>query len=172
MLEAYRQQVAEREAEGIPPLPMDAKQTAKLVELIKTPPAGEADFVLDLFENRVPPGVDEASYVKASFLADVAAEKVSVELISPVRATFLLGTMLGGYNVQPLIQLLDSQNIDVAQEAVIALSKTLLVYEAYHDVVEKSKTNDYALQVLKSWAEAEWFLAKPKMPEQMTVSVQ
>ncbi|NCN42814.1 MAG: bifunctional aconitate hydratase 2/2-methylisocitrate dehydratase [Piscirickettsiaceae bacterium CG_4_9_14_3_um_filter_43_564] len=171
MLEAYRQQVAEREAEGIPPLPMDAKQTAKLVELIKTPPAGEADFVLDLFENRVPPGVDEASYVKASFLADVAAEKVSVELISPVRATFLLGTMLGGYNVQPLIQLLDSQNIDVAQEAVIALSKTLLVYEAYHDVVEKSKTNDYALQVLKSWAEAEWFLAKPKMPEQMTVSV-
>jgi len=159
------------EAEGIPPLPMDAKQTAKLVELIKTPPAGEADFVLDLFENRVPPGVDEASYVKASFLADVAAEKVSVELISPVRATFLLGTMLGGYNVQPLIQLLDSQNIDVAQEAVIALSKTLLVYEAYHDVVEKSKTNDYALQVLKSWAEAEWFLAKPKMPEQMTVSV-
>jgi len=171
MLEAYRQQVAEREAEGIPPLPMDAKQTAKLVELIKTPPAGEADFVLDLFENRVPPGVDEASYVKASFLADVAAEKVSVELISPVRATLLLGTMLGGYNVQPLIQLLDSQNIDVAQEAVIALSKTLLVYEAYHDVVEKSKTNDYALQVLKSWAEAEWFLAKPKMPEQMTVSV-
>lgn len=171
MLEAYRQQVAEREAEGIPPLPMDAEQTAQLVELIKNPPEGEAAFVLDLFENRVPPGVDEASYVKASFLADVAAEKVATDLISPVRATFLLGTMLGGYNVQPLIQLLDSENAEVAAEAVKALSKTLLVYEAYHDVVEKSKTNEYAMQVLKSWADAEWFLAKPKMPEQITVSV-
>ncbi|PLA73634.1 bifunctional aconitate hydratase 2/2-methylisocitrate dehydratase [Hydrogenovibrio sp. SC-1] len=171
MLEAYRQQVAEREAEGIPPLPMDAEQTAQLVELIKNPPAGEADFVLDLFENRVPPGVDEASYVKASFLADIAAEKVAVDLISPVKAAFLLGTMLGGYNVQPLIALLDSENAEVAQESVKALSKTLLVYEAYHDVVEKAKTNDYAMQVLKSWAEAEWFLSKPKMPEQITVSV-
>jgi aconitate hydratase 2/2-methylisocitrate dehydratase len=163
--------VAEREAEGIPPLPMDAEQTAQLVELIKNPPAGETDFVLDLFINRVPPGVDEASYVKASFLADVAAGKVSVDLISPVKATFLLGTMLGGYNVQPLIGLLDSENAEVAEEAVKALSKTLLVYEAYHDVVEKSKTNDYAMQVLKSWAEAEWFLDKPKMPEQITVTV-
>jgi aconitate hydratase 2/2-methylisocitrate dehydratase len=171
MLEAYRQHVAEREAEGIPPLPMDAEQTAQLVELIKNPPAGETDFVLDLFVNRVPPGVDEASYVKASFLADVAAGKVSVDLISPVKATFLLGTMLGGYNVQPLIGLLDSENAEVAEEAVKALSKTLLVYEAYHDVVEKSKTNDYAMQVLKSWAEAEWFLDKPKMPEQITVTV-
>ncbi|AZR82149.1 bifunctional aconitate hydratase 2/2-methylisocitrate dehydratase [Thiomicrospira sp. S5] len=171
MLEAYRQHVAEREAEGIPPLPMDAEQTAQLVELIKNPPAGETDFVLDLFINRVPPGVDEASYVKASFLADVAAGKVSVDLISPVKATFLLGTMLGGYNVQPLIGLLDSENAEVAEEAVKALSKTLLVYEAYHDVVEKSKTNDYAMQVLKSWADAEWFLDKPKMPEQITVTV-
>ncbi|MGE4500142.1 MAG: bifunctional aconitate hydratase 2/2-methylisocitrate dehydratase [Hydrogenovibrio sp.] len=171
MLEAYRQHVAEREAEGIPPLPMDAEQTAQLVELIKNPPAGETDFVLDLFINRVPPGVDEASYVKASFLADVAAGKVSVDLISPVKATFLLGTMLGGYNVQPLIGLLDSDKAEVAEEAVKALSKTLLVYEAYHDVVEKSKTNDYAMQVLKSWAEAEWFLDKPKMPEQITVTV-
>ncbi len=171
MLEAYRQHVAEREAEGIPPLPMDAEQTAQLVELIKNPPAGETDFVLDLFVNRVPPGVDEASYVKASFLADVAAGKVSVDLISPVKATFLLGTMLGGYNVQPLIGLLDSENAEVAEEAVKALSKTLLVYEAYHDVVEKSKTNDYAMQVLKSWANAEWFLDKPKMPEKITVTV-
>ncbi len=109
--------------------------------------------------------------MKASFLADVAAGKVSVDLISPVKATFLLGTMLGGYNVQPLIGLLDSENAEVAEEAVKALSKTLLVYEAYHDVVEKSKTNDYAMQVLKSWAEAEWFLDKPKMPEQITVTV-
>lgn len=171
MLEAYRQQVAERDALGIPPLPMDAEQTAQLVELIKNPPAGEADFVLDLFENRVPPGVDEASYVKASFLADIASEKIAVALISPVKATFLLGTMLGGYNVQSLIQLLESDHADVAAEAVKALSKTLLVYEAYHDVVEKAKTSDYAMQVLKSWAEAEWFLAKPKLPEKITVSV-
>lgn len=171
MLEAYRQHVAERETQGIPPLPLDAKQTAELVELIKNPPAGEEAFVVDLLTNRVPPGVDEASYVKASFLADVAKGTTQVDLISPEKATFLLGTMLGGYNVQPLIELLDSDNTAVAEAAVAALSKTLLVYDAYHDVVEKSKTNDYAMQVVKSWAEAEWFTSKPKMPESITVTV-
>ncbi|MDX1348450.1 MAG: bifunctional aconitate hydratase 2/2-methylisocitrate dehydratase [Thiomicrorhabdus chilensis] len=171
MLEAYRSHVAERAEQGIPPLPLDAEQTAKVVELIKNPPAGEEEFVLDLLSNRVPPGVDEASYVKAGFLADVAKGEVAVDLISPEQATFLLGTMLGGYNVQPLIELLDSQNAAVAEEAVKALSKTLLVYDAYHDVVEKSKTNDYAMQVVKSWAEAEWFTNKPKMPESITVTV-
>ncbi|MDG6777902.1 bifunctional aconitate hydratase 2/2-methylisocitrate dehydratase [Thiomicrorhabdus sp. zzn3] len=171
MLEAYRSHVAEREAEGIPPLPLDAEQTAQLVELIKNPPAGEEAFVLELLSNRVPPGVDEASYVKASFLADVAKGNVAVDLISAEKATFLLGTMLGGYNVQPLIELLDSDNAAVAEEAVKALSKTLLVYDAYHDVAEKSKTNDYAMQVMKSWAEGEWFTNKPKMPESITVTV-
>ncbi len=171
MLEAYRQHVSERETQGIPPLPLDAKQTAELVELIKNPPAGEEDFVVDLLTNRVPPGVDEASYVKASFLADVAKGTVKVDLISAKEATFLLGTMLGGYNVLPLIELLDSDNVEVVEEAVAALSKTLLVYDAYHDVVEKSKTNDYAMQVVKAWADAEWFNAKPKMPESITVTV-
>ncbi|MBN2606541.1 MAG: bifunctional aconitate hydratase 2/2-methylisocitrate dehydratase [Thiotrichales bacterium] len=171
MLEAYRQHVTEREAQGIPPLPLDAKQTAELVELIKNPPAGEEAFVVDLLTNRVPPGVDEASYVKASFLADVAKGTISVDLISAEQATFLLGTMLGGYNVLPLIQLLDSNDKAVAEAAVAALSKTLLVYDAYHDVVEKSKTNDYAMQVVKAWADAEWFTSKPKMPESITVTV-
>lgn len=171
MLEAYRQHVSERETQGIPPLPLDAKQTAELVELIKNPPAGEEAFVVDLLTNRVPPGVDEASYVKASFLADVAKGTVKVDLISAKEATFLLGTMLGGYNVLPLIELLDSDTTEVVEEAITALSKTLLVYDAYHDVVEKSKTNDYAMQVVKAWADAEWFNAKPKMPESITVTV-
>ncbi|MCF6298487.1 MAG: bifunctional aconitate hydratase 2/2-methylisocitrate dehydratase [Thiomicrorhabdus sp.] len=171
MLDAYRSHVAERLAEGLPPLPLNAEQTGQLVELIKNPPAGEEDFLVDLLTNRVPPGVDEASYVKAAFLADVAKGTVVSDLISTVEATFLLGTMLGGYNVQPLIDLLDSHDAKVAEEAVTALSKTLLVYDAYHDVVEKSKTNDYAMQVMKSWAEAEWFTAKPKMPEEITVTV-
>lgn len=171
MLDAYRSHVAEREAEGIPALPLDAEQTAQLVELIKNPPAGEEEFVLDLLTNRVPPGVDEASYVKASFLADVANGTTKIDLISDVKATFLLGTMLGGYNVQPLISLLDSSNSAVAEEAVKALSKTLLVYEAFHDVSEKAANNAYAKQVLESWAQAEWFKAKPKMPETITVTV-
>ncbi|GKT12292.1 MAG: aconitate hydratase 2/2-methylisocitrate dehydratase [Thiomicrorhabdus sp.] len=171
MLDAYRSHVAERLDQGLPPLPLDAEQTAQLVELIKSPPAGEEVFVVDLLTNRVPPGVDEASYVKAAFLADLASGKITSDLISAVEAVFLLGTMLGGYNVQPLISLLDSTDSEVAEAAVAALSKTLLVYDAYHDVVEKSKTNDYAMQVMKSWAEAEWFTAKAKMPEAIKVTV-
>jgi aconitate hydratase 2/2-methylisocitrate dehydratase len=171
MLNAYRQHVAERAELGIPPLPLDAKQTAQVVELIKNPPAGEAQFIVDLLTHRVPPGVDEASYVKASFLADVAKGAVKTDLISAAHATFLLGTMLGGYNVLPLIELLDSPINEVAEAAVLALSKTLLVYDAYHDVIEKSKTNPYALQVVQSWADADWFLLKPKLPERITVTV-
>lgn len=171
MLDAYRSHVAERSEQGLPPLPLTAEQTALLVELIKSPPAGEETFVVDLLTNRVPPGVDEASYVKAGFLTDVANGTITNDLISAEQATFLLGTMLGGYNVQPLISLLDSDKASVAEAAVVALSKTLLVYDAYHDVVEKSKTNDYAMQVMQSWANAEWFTNKPKMPEEITVTV-
>ena len=171
MLDAYRSHVAERSEQGLPPLPLTAEQTALLVELIKNPPAGEESFVVDLLTNRVPPGVDEASYVKAGFLTDVANGTIANDLISEEQATFLLGTMLGGYNVQPLISLLDSSKASVAESAVVALSKTLLVYDAYHDVVEKSKTNDYAMQVMQSWANAEWFTNKPKMPEEITVTV-
>lgn len=171
MLAAYKRHVAERAELGVPALPLDADQTAQLVKLVKNPPVGEEEFVLDLLTNKIPPGVDKASYVKASFLADISSEKIVVELITPEKATFLLGTMLGGYNVQPLISALDSSNIKVAEAGVVALSKTLLVYEAFHDVEEKSKVNDYAMQVVKSWANAEWFNAKPKMPEAITVTV-
>ncbi|WP_459819026.1 bifunctional aconitate hydratase 2/2-methylisocitrate dehydratase [Galenea microaerophila] len=171
MLEAYRQHTEERAEQGLPPLPLDAKQTAELVELIKNPPEGEEAYLLDLLTNHIPPGVDEASYVKASFLADVAKENTQVSLISPEHATFLLGTMLGGYNVQPLIDLLDSQNPAVVEKAIEALSKTLLVYDAYHDVMEKAKTNANAQKVVDAWADAEWFEAKPKLPEQITVTV-
>lgn len=168
----YRKHVEERAKEGLPPLPLNAEQTAQLIELIKNPPAGEEDFLIDLLENRIPPGVDEASYVKASFLADVASGNVKVDLISPERAAFLLGTMLGGYNVQPLIELLDGDNEAVADEAVKALSKTLLVYDAYHDVKEKAeKGNARAQQVMDSWAEAEWFKQKEPLPEKITVTV-
>ncbi|MBN2647340.1 MAG: bifunctional aconitate hydratase 2/2-methylisocitrate dehydratase [Thiotrichales bacterium] len=172
MLEAYRKLVAERAEEGVPPLPLDAQQTAQLIELIKNPPAGESEFLFSLLVERVPPGVDEAAYVKASFLADVATEKTQIDLISAQKATFLLGTMMGGYNVQPLIACLDSANPAVAEEAVRGLAKTLLVYEAFHDVEEKAKAgNPYAQQVMQSWADAQWFEAKPKMPEQITVTV-
>lgn len=171
MLNAYRTHVAERLEQDLPPLPLNAEQTAQLVELIKNPPAGEEAFIIELLVDRVPPGVDEASYVKAGFLADIASGALTVDLISAEKATFLLGTMLGGYNVQPLIAQLDNTNPAVAEAAAKALSKTLLVYEAFHDVADKADSNDYAKQVMQSWAEAEWFTSKPKMPESLTVTV-
>lgn len=171
MLDAYRKHAAERAEQNIPPLPLDAEQTANLIELLKQPNTPEREVLLELLTHRVPPGVDEAAYVKAGFLTDVAKGAVAVEGISAQHATFLLGTMLGGYNVQSLIDLLDSQNAEVAQEAADALAKTLLVYDAYHDVVEKSATNPYAKQVVDSWANAEWFTNKPAMAEKITVTV-
>jgi aconitate hydratase 2/2-methylisocitrate dehydratase len=171
MLESYREHVVEREKEGLPPLALDAEQTASLVKLIKNPPSGEEEFMVDLLTNRIPPGVDEASYVKAGFLTDVAKETFKSPLISADRATFLLGTMLGGYNVAPLVELLDSTNQKVVAQAVASLCKTLLVYEDFHDIVEKSKTNPHAKKVLQSWADAEWFISKPKMAEQISVTV-
>ena len=169
MLESYRQHVADRDAEGLPPLALDANQVADLVELIKNPPAGEEEFLVDLLIHRVPPGVDQAAYVKAAFLADVAKENTQCALISAVRATEILGTMLGGYNIQPLIDLLDS---DVASDAAVtALSHTLLIYDAFHDVAEKSKTNKAAARVVRSWADAEWFTSKPELAKEITVTV-
>lgn len=170
MLDAYQDHVKERASEGIPPLPLDAKQTAELIELIKAN-SGDLEGLLDLLTHRVPPGVDEAAYVKASFLADLAHERIELDSISPAHATFLLGTMLGGYNVQPLIELLDSSIDEVAKNAVAALSKTLLVYDAYHDVLAKAEQNPNAKKVVDAWCNAEWFTAKPKMPVQITVTV-
>ncbi|EGW20050.1 bifunctional aconitate hydratase 2/2-methylisocitrate dehydratase [Methylobacter tundripaludum] len=170
MLEQYRKHVAERAAEGIVPKPLDAEQVAALVELIKQPPAGEEQFVLDLLANRVPAGVDEAAYVKAGFLAAIAKGEISSPILDAARATELLGTMLGGYNIAPLIDLLDNQAL--APIAAKALSHTLLIFDAFHDVQEKADAgNPFAKQVLNAWAEAEWFTSKPKMPEKLTVTV-
>ncbi|MBN8792079.1 MAG: bifunctional aconitate hydratase 2/2-methylisocitrate dehydratase [Stenotrophomonas nitritireducens] len=170
MLEAYRHHVAERAALGIPPLPLTAQQTADVIELLKNPPAGEAEFLLDLITNRVPAGVDDAAKVKASYLAAIAFGSEKNALISRERATELLGTMLGGYNVAPLIQLLD--DADVGAIAADALKNTLLVFDAFHDVQEKAKAgNANAQGVLQSWADAEWFTSKPEVPQSLTITV-
>ncbi|WP_417345072.1 bifunctional aconitate hydratase 2/2-methylisocitrate dehydratase [Ferrimonas sp.] len=170
MLEAYREHVAERATQGIAPKPLDAEQTAALVELLKNPPAGEEEILVDLLENRIPPGVDEAAYVKASFLTAVARGETSSPLMSKARATELLGTMQGGYNIEPLIALLD--DAELAPLAAKALSHTLLMFDAFHDVVEKMNAgNDFAKQVVHSWAEAEWFLSKPALAEKITLTV-
>ncbi|PZU27035.1 MAG: bifunctional aconitate hydratase 2/2-methylisocitrate dehydratase, partial [Stenotrophomonas sp.] len=170
MLEAYRHHVAERAALGIPPLPLTAQQTADVIELLKNPPAGEAEFLLDLITNRVPAGVDDAAKVKASYLAAIAFGSEKNALISRARATELLGTMLGGYNVAPLIQLLD--DADVGAIAAEGLKHTLLVFDAFHDVQEKAKAgNANAQGVLQSWADAEWFTSKPEVPQSLTITV-
>jgi len=170
MLQAYRQHVAERAALGIPPLPLTAPQVAELIELIKNPPAGEDAFLLDLLTHRVPPGVDDAAKVKASFLSAVAHGDVTVALISKAKATELLGTMVGGYNVKPLIDLLTSA--DVGTVAAEALKKTLLMFDAFHDVSELCKAgNANAKAVMQSWADAEWFTTRPKVAEKITVTV-
>jgi aconitate hydratase 2/2-methylisocitrate dehydratase len=172
MLEQYRKHVAERAAEGIVPKPLSAEQVAALVELLKQPPsdASEQAYLLDLLANRIPAGVDEAAYVKAGFLTAVAKGEVVSPLVAPERATELLGTMLGGYNVAPLIALLDSPKL--APLAVKALSHTLLIFDAFHDVQEKAESgNQFAKQVIQSWADAEWFTSKPQVPEKLTVTV-
>ena len=159
----------ERAAEGIVPKPLDAEQVNGLVELLKNPPAGEEAFLTDLLENRIPAGVDDAAYVKAAFLAAVAKGETHSPIIDNVRATELLGTMLGGYNIEPLISLLDHDA--TAATAASALSKTLLMFDAFHDVVEKSESNEHAMSILQSWANAEWFLNKENVPEKITVTV-
>jgi aconitate hydratase 2/2-methylisocitrate dehydratase len=170
MLKAYRDHVAERAALGIPPLPLDAKQVAELIELIKNPPKGEEAFLLDLLTHRVPPGVDDAAKVKASFLAAVAHGDLSVALVNKAKATELLGTMVGGYNVKPLIDLLDDK--EVAAVAAEGLKKTLLMFDAFHDVAEKAKAgNAKAKEVMQSWADAEWFTSRPEVPKSITVTV-
>jgi aconitate hydratase 2/2-methylisocitrate dehydratase len=170
MLDAYRQHAAERAALGIPPLPLSAQQTAELIELIKAAPAGEAEFLLELLTHRVPPGVDDAAKVKASFLAAVAHGDLAAGLISKAKATELLGTMVGGYNVKPLIELLD--DAEVAEAAAKALKHTLLMFDAFHDVAEKAKAgNAMAKEVIQSWADAEWFTSRDPVAKKITVTV-
>ncbi|MGC9505916.1 bifunctional aconitate hydratase 2/2-methylisocitrate dehydratase [Baaleninema sp.] len=171
MLEAYRQHAAEREALGIPPLPLTAEQTSELCELLKNPPDEEKEFLLMLLRDRVPPGVDEAAYVKAGFLTGIAKGEIQCPLISKQGAVSLLGTMVGGYNVQSLVELLKSSDSNLAAAAATALSTTLLVFDAFNDVLALSDTNPYAKQVVDAWANAAWFLDKPKVPEAVTVTV-
>ena len=153
MLKTYASHVAERAAQNLPPLPLSAEQVAQLVELIKNPPAGEEKTLMDLLENRIPAGVDQAAYVKAAFLSDIANGTAVSPLLSAEKAVQLLGTMLGGYNVQALVALLDTP---MAAAAVKALSHTTLMFDAFHDVDEKMKAgNAHAKTLIESWANAE-----------------
>ncbi len=160
-LEDYKAHIAERETLGVPPLPLTAEQTAEVIELIKS---DCTDELLDLLTNRVPPGVDDAAYVKAAFLNDVAAGNTTVSAIAPEEAVQKLGMMLGGYNVKPLIDALNSDNDKVVAAAIEALSHTLLVYDAFNDVEELHKAgNAAATEVMTSWANGDWFTQKPEL---------
>ena len=170
MLEAYRQHTADRAAQGIVPKPLSAQQVNELTDLLKAPPLGEEKFLLDLLTNRVPAGVDDAAYLKAGFLADVAKGKTASPVIDRLLATELLGTMLGGYNIQPLIDLLE--DTEVASAAATALSNTLLMFDAFHDVVEKTKTgNTHAIAVINAWANGDWFTQRAKPAAEIKVTV-
>ena len=171
MLSAYRENAAERLALGIPPLPLDASQTKGLTELLEHPPAGEEQELLHLLIERIPPGVDEAAYVKATWLSAVAQGDTTSPLVSPLEATRLLGTMVGGYNVAALIQLLQTSDAQLAACAAEGLSRTLLVYDAFNEVMELATSNRFAKQVVDSWAAAEWFTSKPELADTITVTV-
>ncbi|PIE40581.1 MAG: bifunctional aconitate hydratase 2/2-methylisocitrate dehydratase [Gammaproteobacteria bacterium] len=169
-LQTYHQHVKARAAEGIAPLPLSAEQTAQLVELLKNPPEDNADELLTLFKTRIPAGVDDATYVKASFLSALAAGDVSSPLISNIEAVEILGTMQGGYNIEPLIKALDDDAL--APTAAKALSHTLLMFDSFHDVDEMAKAgNAHAQQVMQSWADAEWFLSRPPLADKITLTV-
>lgn len=170
MLEAYRQHVAERAALGIPPLPLSTQQTEELIGLLKNPPQGEAEALVELITYRVPAGVDDAAKVKAAFLEQVAKGEESCSLISRENATQLLGTMLGGFNITPMINLLADPVVGgIAAEG---LKKTLLMFDYFHDVKELAdQGNANAKAVLQSWADAEWFTSRPEVPQSLTLTV-
>ena len=169
MLSAYRNHVADRAQQGIPPLPLTAAQASALCELLQNPPTGEEEFLLALLRDRIPPGVDQAAYVKAGWLTAIAKGELRSPLVSQSRSVELLGTMVGGYNVHTLIELLENE--ELGDLAATALKKTLLVFDAFNQVLELSKTNARALAVIESWAAAEWFTSRPELPETLTVTV-
>ena len=170
VLEAYRKHIEERAALGIVPQPLNAEQTAGLVELLKNPPAGEEAFLVDLITNRIPPGVDEAAYVKAGFLSALAKGEAKSPLIDKKRAVELLGTMQGGYNIVTLVNLLD--DAELAPVAAEELKHTLLMFDAFHDVAEKAKNgNVHAKGVLQSWADGEWFKNRPVLADKISLRV-
>jgi aconitate hydratase 2/2-methylisocitrate dehydratase len=170
VLEAYRKHIEERAALGIVPQPLNAEQTAGLVELLKNPPAGEEEFLVDLITNRIPPGVDEAAYVKAGFLSALAKGEATSPLIDKKRAVELLGTMQGGYNIVTLVELLDDATL--APVAAAQLKHTLLMFDAFHDVAEKAKNgNEHAKAVIQSWADGEWFKNRPTLADKISLRV-
>ncbi len=170
MLKEYRQHIAERAAQGVVPKPLNQEQVAGLVELLKSPPAGEEAFLLDLISNRVPPGVDEAACVKAGFLSAIVKGEDSSPLIDKVTAVKLLGNMHGGYNIGTLVELLDDS--ELSGPAAEELKHTLLMFDAFHDVEEKATAgNSKAQAVMQSWADAEWFTRRDKVPESIKVAV-
>ncbi len=169
MLSAYRDHVAERAQQRIPPLPLSAPQASALCDLLQNPPVGEEEFLLSLLPDRIPPGVDQAAYVKAGWLTAISKGELRSPLVSRPRAVELLGTMVGGYNVHTLIELLENE--ELGDLAATALKKTLLVFDAFNQVLELSKTNARARAVIESWAAAEWFTSRPELPETLTVTV-
>ena len=168
MLENYKKHVEERGIENIPPLPLDAEQTSELVNLLKSE-HDESELLLFLLEERVPAGVDQSAYVKAAFLSDITSGKTSSPYIDKKKAVYILGTMLGGYNIEPLIKCL--QIDELGEEAAVALSKTLLIFDSFNEIFELSKTNEHAKNVINSWAEGEWFTKKLDIPEQIKLTV-
>ena len=170
MLEAYREHVAERAAMNIPPKPLSPQQVADLVELLKAPPAGEEDYLMNLISNRVPPGVDEAAYVKAAFLSDVALGNVASPLIDKITAVDLLGDMHGGYNIETLVKLLNDDKLGA--QAATELKHTLLMFDAFYDVAAMAKEGSVNAQsVMQSWADAEWFTKRDELPESLKMVV-
>ena len=170
MLEAYRQHEAERAAQGIPAKPLSPEQVASLIEQLQSPAQGDEATLVDLLSNRVPPGVDEAAYVKAGFLSAVAKGEQQCALISAEQAVLMLGKMLGGYNIATLVELLD----DAALAALAAeqLKHTLLMFDAFHDVAEKAAGgNAKAKEVMQSWADGEWFSSQEKVAESLLMTV-
>lgn len=170
-IKEYKKHEEERAAQNVPPLPLSKEQTVEVIQLLKQIPIIEEEFLVDLLENRVNPGVDEAAYVKAAFLNDIVLGHTKTAAISPLHAVRMLGKMMGGYNVKPLIDALSHSNEDVSQEAANALKNTLLVYDMFNDVVELSKKNRFAKEVVESWANAEWFTTRPGLGEKITVTV-
>ncbi len=166
----YQRHVAERALMGIAPQPLNAAHTSQVVSLLQDPPAEEGKELLQLLTQRVPPGVDEAAYVKAGFLAAISKGEATSPLICPIHAIELLGTMQGGYNIQPLIDALDVP--ELAPMAAGALSKTILVFDAFHDVEERANDGNWCAQyVMQSWADAEWFTSRPPVADKITVTV-
>jgi len=172
LLEEYKAHTTQRAELGVPPLALTAEQTAELVELLKASPIVDKDYAMDMFENKVPAGVDDAAYIKAAFLNDIIQGNASCTEIDAVKATFLLGTMLGGFNVAPLVDALKSSDTAVAESAATQLKNTLLVYDSFNDVKTlMDGGNALAKEVVESWANAEWFYNKPEMQKEITVTV-